>query len=90
MPLRCRTRLQPIRTAATTQLSFEILSPFDTPKYLINQDKIVELRRLGMTQVAIAKALGINERMVWRTLTDLKKAGKARSTTPTPNEEDSQ
>jgi len=74
------TRLQPIRTAASVHLSFKILSPYGIPKYMIYREKIIELRRLGMTYKATAEALGITEKMVWRVIHKYKTAEKDRQT----------
>jgi hypothetical protein len=56
--------LQPIRTAATIHLKFEIHSPFSIPQSEFLREKIIELHRLGMKKQAIADRLGTTRRTV--------------------------
>jgi len=56
--------MQPIRTAASMHLTFEIHSPFGIPACDRYREKILELYKLGMNQQSIADALGITRRVV--------------------------
>ena len=56
--------MQPIRTAASMHLSFEIHSPFGISACDRHREKILELYKLGINQQAIADTLGTTRRVV--------------------------
>jgi hypothetical protein len=55
----CRTRLPPIRTAATLPLEF-VVFPSETPIYLRIAPDVDRMQRLGMSISAISKALSLD------------------------------
>ena len=68
-PPRWWTRSQPIRTVAQLHLSFSLLDT--SPSFFLYQqvaEKSGELRRLGMSVSAIARALKIADKTVIRAL----------------------
>lgn len=60
-----RTRLQPIRTVSEIELDFVVFTQDLFPFQAIAAEAQA-MRRLGMTLQAIARALGVSEKTVWK------------------------
>ena len=60
-----RTRLQPIRTVSEIELDFVVFIQDLFPFQAIAAEAQAMLR-LGMTLQAIARALGVSEKTVWK------------------------
>jgi hypothetical protein len=59
------TRLQPIRTVSEIELDFVVFTQDLFPFQAIAAEAQA-MRRLGMTLQAIARALGVSEKTVWK------------------------
>jgi hypothetical protein len=66
------TQSQPIRTAAEMPLRLAITQLTPTPRYLQVAEKAAELRRLGMSVCAIARAIGVTDKTVAKALRTLR------------------
>ena len=66
-----RTRLQPIRTVSEVELDFIVFTSQAFPFQAIATDAHA-MRRLGMKLQAIAAALGVSQKTVWKALSNLK------------------
>ncbi len=62
------TQKQPIRTVAEMPLRFPIVETKDAFVYLQIGEKAAELRRLGMSACAIARALSVTDKTVTKAL----------------------
>ena len=65
-----RTRLQPIRTVSDIALDFVVFTRDLFPFQAIGHEART-MRRLGMTLRAIAVALGVSEKTIWKALAPL-------------------
>lgn len=68
---RCRTRSQPIRTAAQIEVKIKISLNQTVPVYQMFAPKIKKLKALGMSNNDIAKTLKINRKTVKKGLDEV-------------------